>query len=76
VDGIYDKDPEKSSDAVKFERLSYIEVLQKKLGVMDSAAISLCMDNHMPIVVFDLFQRNNIKKVVCGEEVGTVVQGG
>lgn len=76
VDGIYDKDPEKSPDAVKFDRLTYIEVLQKKLGVMDSAAISLCMDNHMPIVVFDLFQRNNIKKVVCGEEVGTVVQGG
>jgi len=76
VDGIYDKDPEKAPDAVKFDRLTYIEVLQKKLGVMDSAAISLCMDNHMPIVVFDLFQRNNIKKVVCGEEVGTVVQGG
>lgn len=76
VDGIYDKDPEKSPDAVKFDRLTYIEVLQKKLGVMDSAAISLCMDNHMPIVVFDLFQPNNIKKVVCGEEVGTVVQGG
>ncbi|MFP4167323.1 MAG: UMP kinase [Desulfonatronovibrionaceae bacterium] len=76
VDGIYDRDPEKSSDAVKYEHLNYIEVLQNKLGVMDSAAISLCMDNHMPIIVFDLFQRGNIKKVVCGEEVGTIVQGG
>ncbi|MFO7817283.1 MAG: UMP kinase [Desulfovibrionales bacterium] len=76
VDGIYDKDPELSADAVKFENLTYIEVLQKKLKVMDSAAISLCMDNHMPIVVFNLFDRGNIKKIVSGEQVGTIVQGG
>ncbi len=76
VDGVYDKDPEKFSDARKYTKLDYIEVLQKRLGVMDSAAISLCMDNNMPIVVFDLFRRGNIKKVVCGEEVGTIVQGG
>ena len=76
VDGIYDKDPELSADAVKFDNLTYIEVLQKKLKVMDSAAISLCMDNHMPIVVFNLFDRGNIKKIVSGEQVGTIVQGG
>lgn len=73
VDGIYDKDPMKFDDAVKFDRLSYIEVLNRGLKVMDSTSISLCMDNDMDIVVFDMFHPGNIQKVVSGEEVGTLV---
>lgn len=75
VNGVYDRDPEKDPDAVMFGSLSYIEVLQKKLKVMDSAAISLCMDNNLPIEVFNLFRKGNIKRVVLGETVGTRVQG-
>jgi uridylate kinase len=73
VDGIYDKDPMKFDDAVKFDRLSYIEVLNKEIKVMDSTAISLCMDNSMDIVVFNMFEPGNIQKVVNGETVGTIV---
>ncbi len=73
VDGIYDKDPMKFNDAVKFDQLSYIDVLNKGIKVMDSTAISLCMDNDMEIVVFDLFETGNIKKVVSGEKIGTRV---
>lgn len=73
VDGIYDKDPMKFDDAVKFDRLSYIEVLNKEIKVMDSTAISLCMDNNMDIVVFNMFEPGNIQKVVNGETVGTIV---
>lgn len=76
VDGVYDKDPMKYDDAVKFEELSYIETLQRRLQVMDSTAISLSMDNNLPIVVFNLFEEGNIKRVVSGERIGTVVQGG
>ncbi|MFW5791652.1 MAG: UMP kinase [Desulfohalobiaceae bacterium] len=76
VAGVYDKDPEKHADATLYHSLSYIEVLQKRLMVMDSAAISLCMDNDLPIVVFNLFEKDNIKRVVLGEKVGTEVQGG
>ncbi|MCK9241419.1 UMP kinase [Desulfocurvus sp.] len=76
VDGVYDKDPEKHDDAKLFHKLSYIDVLNKRLKVMDSTAISLAMDNEMPICVFNLFQTGNIKKVVTGEDVGTTVQGG
>ncbi|WP_462323351.1 UMP kinase [Desulfoplanes sp.] len=75
VDGVYDCDPEKDPSATMFQELSYIEVLQKKLRVMDSAAISLCMDNSLPIEVFNLFRKGNIKRVVLGETVGTRVQG-
>ncbi len=75
VNGVYDRDPEKDADATMFQTLSYIEVLQKKLRVMDSAAISLCMDNDLPIEVFNLFCKGNIKRVVLGETVGTRVQG-
>ena len=74
VDGIYDADPEKVKGAQRFERISYLDVLQKGLSVMDSTAISLCMDNHMPIVVFDLNRPGNIKRVVLGEKVGSVVE--
>jgi uridylate kinase len=73
VDGIYDKDPMKHKDAKKFEKLSYIEVLNKDLKVMDSTAISLCMDNDMDIVVFNMFESGNIARVVNGENIGTVV---
>ena len=75
VNGVYDQDPEKNPEAVMFQSLSYIEVLQKRLQVMDSAAISLCMDNNLPIEVFNLFHKGNIKRVVMGETVGTRVQG-
>tara|TARA_B100001971_G_C18267956_1_gene595944 strand:- start:36794 stop:37504 length:711 start_codon:yes stop_codon:yes gene_type:complete len=73
VDGIYDKDPMKHDDAVKFDSLSYIEVLNRGLKVMDSTAISLCMDNDMDIVVFNMFESGNIQKVVEGKKVGTLV---
>jgi len=73
VDGVYDSDPLKNPDAVKYDRLDYIDVLNKGLGVMDSTAASLCMDNGIPIVVFDLTQRGNILKAVMGEPIGTYV---
>lgn len=73
VDGIYDKDPMKFKDAVKFEKLSYIDVLNKEIKVMDSTAITLCMDNNMDIIVFNMFEDGNIAKVVNGESVGTLV---
>jgi uridylate kinase len=75
VDGIYTADPNKDPDAVKISNLSYIDVLKKGLQVMDATAISLCMDNNLPIIVFDLTTEGNIKKVIFGEEIGTIVQG-
>ena len=74
VDGIYDKDPVKNKDAKKFEDLSYIDVLNKGLQVMDSTAISLCMDNKLPIITFSLKDPKNIARVVLGEKVGTTVK--
>jgi uridylate kinase len=73
VDGVYDADPHLHSDAKKFRELSYIEFLNRHLKVMDSTAISLCMDNALPIIVFDLNVRDNIKRVVSGEAIGTIV---
>lgn len=73
VDGIYDKDPAKHADAVKFEKISYIDVLNRGLQVMDSTAISMCMDNKLPIITFDLTQSGNILKAVQGESIGTLV---
>lgn len=75
VDGIYDKDPKKNSDAKRYTQITYLEALQKQLKVMDSTAFSLCLDNKMPIIVFDLFKAHNLKKVVMGEKVGTLVTG-
>lgn len=75
VDGIYDSDPKKNSKAVRFAEISYIEALQRQLKVMDSTAFSMCMDNKMPIIVFDLFRPHNLKRVVMGEKVGTLVTG-
>jgi uridylate kinase len=73
VDGIYDSDPKQNPGAKRFSRISYSEALQRRLKVMDSTAFSLCMDNHMPIIVFDLFKAHNIKRVVLGAKVGTLV---
>jgi len=73
VDGIYDKDPMIHTDAVKFEKLNYIEVLNKSIKVMDSTAVTLCMDNSLDIIVFNLFESGNILKVIQGENIGTIV---
>jgi uridylate kinase len=73
VDGIYDADPEKVANAKMFERITYLDVLQKGLSVMDSTAISLCMDNKMPIVVFNMNVPGNLKRVVLGERIGSTV---
>ena len=73
VDGIYDKDPHKYTDATKFDTLTYMECLENRLSVMDSTAFSLCMDNGMPILVFDLQQKHSIRLAVSGEKIGTFV---
>ncbi len=73
VDGIYDSDPAKNPDAVKFDKISYLEVLTKELQVMDAAAISLCKDNEMPLLVFDMTTPGNISRILKGEPVGTLV---
>jgi uridylate kinase len=75
VDGVYSADPKKEPAALKFSRLSYIDVLKKGLQVMDATAISLCMDNDLPIIVFDVTTYGNVKRVVFGEEIGTIVKG-
>lgn len=74
VDGVYDSDPEKNPNAKKFDELTYIDVLNRGLGVMDSTATSLCMDNKIPIIVFGIDQADNIKRVLMGEQVGTIVK--
>jgi uridylate kinase len=74
VDGVYDRDPVKHADAVKFSELTYLDVLNKGLKVMDATAISLCMENGLPIVVFDLSGAGNMRRVVCGEPIGTHVR--
>jgi uridylate kinase len=76
VDGVYSADPMLDKDAVMFRQLTYLDVLQLGLKVMDSTAISLCMDNQLPIIVFNLTVKGNIKRVLSGETLGTVVQGG
>ena len=74
VDGIYDKDPKKFPDARRYERLDYTEVLSRGLNVMDGAAIALCRDNGLPVIVFRMLERGNVRRVVCGEPLGTIVQ--
>ncbi|MEE9275917.1 MAG: UMP kinase [bacterium] len=76
VDGVYSSDPLENNDAEFIDELTYIEVLNRQLGVMDSTAVSLCMDNNLPIVVFNLRKPGNIRRVVCGEKVGTLVAAG
>jgi uridylate kinase len=73
VDGVYDSDPKKNPKAKRFDRITYIEALQKQLKVMDSTAFSLCMDNKMPIIVFNMFEGDNLARVVRGQKVGTLV---
>ena len=75
VDGVFSDDPEKNRQAVRFERLSYLDVLDRDLKVMDSAAVALCKDNSLPIVVFNLKTPGEIKRIVLGEPVGTLVKG-
>ncbi|MBT3338544.1 MAG: UMP kinase [Anaerolineae bacterium] len=73
VDGVYDSDPKRNPNAVKFDRLSYIDVLNRRLNVMDSTAISLCMDNEMPILVLNLWDKDALEAALMGEHVGTIV---
>ncbi|BFT73041.1 MULTISPECIES: UMP kinase [Paenibacillus] len=75
VDGVYSADPFKDPTAKKFETLTYMEVISNNLGVMDSTASSLCMDNNIPLVVFNITEKGNIKRVVLGEKIGTTVKG-
>jgi uridylate kinase len=75
VDGVYSADPFKDENAIKFEHLTYMEVLNKNLGVMDSTASALCMDNNIPLIVFSITEQGNIKRVVLGEKIGTIVKG-
>ena len=75
VDYVYDSDPKKNKDAQPFKKISFMDVLQRGLRVMDTAAISLCMDNHLPIIVFNVGVEGNLRRIVCGERVGTLVQG-
>lgn len=74
VDGVYSADPKTDSTAVKYEELSYLEVIQQGLQVMDSTASTLCMDNDIPLVVFSIMEKGNIKRAVLGEKIGTVVR--
>jgi uridylate kinase len=73
VDGIYDSDPKKNPNAKRFTQITYLDALQRQLKVMDSTAFSLCMDNKMPIIVFDFFREHNLRRVVLGEKIGTLV---
>ena len=74
VDGIYDKDPKVYEDAVKIDEMTYLDVLNKKITVMDETATTLCMNNNMPIIVFDINKKGNMKNVVNGEKIGTIVE--
>ena len=74
VDGVYDKDPKKYDDAVKYDEITYIDVINKKLNVMDTTAISLCMEENIPIKVFNILEKGNLKKVILDEEIGTIVK--
>ena len=73
IDGVYDSDPNINPDAKKFDKLSFMDVLNKGLGVMDTTAATLCMDNNIPLLVFGLDEPENIVKVLCGENIGTIV---
>ncbi|RLQ95715.1 UMP kinase [Falsibacillus albus] len=75
VDGVYTADPKVDKDAVKYDELSYLDVIKEGLAVMDSTASSLCMDNDIPLIVFSIMEKGNIKRVVLGETIGTIVRG-
>ena len=74
VDGVYDKDPLKFPEAVRYPKISYLEVLSQGLGVMDASAVAMCRDNHLPIIVFNLNTKGNVMRMSMGEAVGTVIQ--
>lgn len=74
VDGVYDKDPKKYDDAVKYDEITYIDVINKKLNVMDATAISLCMEENIPIKVFNILEKGNLRKIILDEEIGTTVK--
>ena len=73
VDGIYDSDPEKNPKAKKFDKIKYSEALKRKLNVMDLTAFTLCQENHLPIIVFDVNKKGNLKKILDGKKIGTTV---
>ena len=73
VDGVYDFDPNKYPEARRFDHLEYLDALNRRLEVMDSTALSLCMDNNLPIIVFDLFNPGSVKSLICGESIGTLI---
>ncbi len=75
VDGVYSADPKVDKNAVKYDELSYLDVIKQGLGVMDSTASSLCMDNDIPLIVFSIMEEGNIKRAVLGENIGTIVRG-
>ena len=75
VDGIYDSDPKKNPSATRYEKITYLDALQRQLKVMDSTAFSLCMDNKMPIIVFDFLSEHSIERAIMGEDIGTIVSG-
>ena len=74
VDGVYDSDPKKNPNAVKYDELTYMQVLEQDLKVMDSTAATLCRDNRLPLLVFNLNDPKNIVRAVCGENIGTLVR--
>ncbi len=74
VDGVYESDPEKNPEAKRFDRLTYIDALNRRIGVMDSTAISLCMDNHLPILVLNMEQPRSLVQAVMGEKLGTIIK--
>lgn len=76
VDGVYDADPNVHPEAQRFDRLDYLDAVNLRLGVMDTTALSLCMDNHLPIIVFDMFESGSIRRILSGEAVGTLISGG
>jgi uridylate kinase len=75
VDGVYSADPVKSPSAVRYESITYLDIINQGLRVMDSTAISMCMENNIPIIVFDIYREDNLKKIVLGEKIGTIVEG-
>ncbi len=74
VDGVYSADPFKDKSAKMFKKLDYMQVINKKLRIMDTTAISLCMENNLPITVFNFMKKGNLKKVVCGQNIGTLIK--
>ena len=74
VDGVYSADPKTNNDAIKYDKLTFLEVIQQGLQVMDSTASTLCMDNDIPLIVFSIMENGNIKRAVLGEKIGTIVR--